>query len=118
MVPFIAPAVNAYFQTDKMEELKLNHHLELLEKATSKFPAGFAAFEHPFRHQKSDSDKPDMLTAAERSGLLALHTFLREQDPHHEKLGLKRIPTYTGEFRWLCDKHYKDSLPKIPDKIE
>jgi hypothetical protein len=35
-----------------------------------------------------------------------------------EKLGLKRIPTYTGYYLWLCQKHYELSQPKIPDKIE
>ncbi|MGH7457234.1 MAG: hypothetical protein ACRENG_38145, partial [bacterium] len=59
-----------------------------------------------------------VLSEAERSGVLALHAFLREVDPHHEKLGLKRIPTYTGDFLWLCEKHYELSQPKIPDRIE
>jgi hypothetical protein len=34
-----------------------------------------------------------VLSEAERSGLLALHAFLREKDPHHQRLGLKRVPT-------------------------
>jgi hypothetical protein len=59
-----------------------------------------------------------VLSEAERSGVLALHAFLREVDPHHEKLGLKRIPTYTGDYLWLCEKHYEQSQSKIPDKIE
>jgi Leucine-rich repeat (LRR) protein len=31
---------------------------------------------------------------------------------------LKRIPTYTGDYLWLCEKHYELSQSKIPDKIE
>jgi hypothetical protein len=31
---------------------------------------------------------------------------------------LKRIPTYTGDYLWLCEKHYEPSQPKIPDRIE
>jgi hypothetical protein len=31
---------------------------------------------------------------------------------------LKRIPTYTGDYLWLCEKHYELSQPKIPNKIE
>jgi hypothetical protein len=31
---------------------------------------------------------------------------------------LKRIPTYTGDYLWLCEKHYELSQPKIPDRIE
>jgi internalin A len=55
---------------------------------------------------------------AERSGILALHSLLRNVDPHHEYLGLKRVPTYTGDYLWLYQKHYEQSPPKIPDKIE
>ncbi len=39
-------------------------------------------------------------------------------DPNHERLGLTRIPTYTGDYLWLCQEHYQASLSKIPDKIE
>jgi hypothetical protein len=31
---------------------------------------------------------------------------------------LKRIPTYTGDYLWLCEKHYEQSQSKIPDRIE
>ncbi|MBI3913387.1 MAG: hypothetical protein HY327_04270 [Chloroflexi bacterium] len=48
---------------------------------------------------------------------IVLHALLRELDPHHEKLGLHRVPTYTGDFLWLCDKHFEASQPKIPDRI-
>ncbi len=58
-----------------------------------------------------------MLSEAERSGLLALHALLREVDPHHERLGLIRVPTYTGGYLWLCRTHYDLSQPKIPEKI-
>ena len=34
------------------------------------------------------------------------------------RLGLTRVPTYTGDYRWLCRTHYEQSQPKIPDKIE
>ena len=59
-----------------------------------------------------------MLTKAERSGVLALHALLRDADPHHERLGLKRIPTYTGDYLWLRQTHYEASQPNILDKIE
>jgi hypothetical protein len=31
---------------------------------------------------------------------------------------ITRVPTYTGDFRWLCGKHYREWEPKIPDEIE
>jgi hypothetical protein len=58
------------------------------------------------------------LDEVNRSGVLALRALLRELDPNRSKLGLKRVPTYTGDFRWLCQKHYDAAQPKIPDKIE
>ena len=59
-----------------------------------------------------------VLSEAERSGILALHGLLREIDPNHERLGLKRVPTYTGDYLWLCHRHYEEIQPKIPEKIE
>ena len=59
-----------------------------------------------------------ILTEAERSGVLALHALLCEKDPHHKRLGLRRVPTYTGDYLWLCQTHYEQSQPKIPDKVE
>lgn len=58
-----------------------------------------------------------MLSEAERSEVLALHALLREVDPHHERLGLKRVATYTGDYLWLCGRHYADMQPKIPERI-
>ena len=59
-----------------------------------------------------------LFSEAERSGILALHAILRKEDPNHERLGLKRMPTYTGDFLWLCEKHYAEAESKIPDRIE
>ncbi|MBU0495419.1 MAG: hypothetical protein KKA73_12025 [Chloroflexi bacterium] len=67
--------------------------------------------------RESDRLRDGVLSEVERSGILALHALLREVDPHHQKLGLKRMPTYTGDFLWLCERHYEDAQPKIPDKI-
>ncbi len=59
-----------------------------------------------------------ILDEVERSGILALHQLIREQDPTHAKLGLHRVTTYTGDFRWLCKHHYEAWQPNIPDVIE
>jgi internalin A len=58
-----------------------------------------------------------LLSEPERSGVLALHSLLRENDPNHERLGLIRVPTYTGDYLWLCPRHYEIFQPPIPDKI-
>lgn len=33
------------------------------------------------------------------------------------KLGLHRVATYTGDYRWLCKRHYDAYQPNIPDVI-
>jgi hypothetical protein len=64
------------------------------------------------------ASRPGILSEPERAGLLMLHALLRDLDPNQEKLGLRRVPTYTGDYRWLCDTHYEAWRSKIPDKIE
>lgn len=59
-----------------------------------------------------------MLRENERAGLLALHRILRELDPHQERIGLHRVSTYTGDFRWLCRRHYEAWQSNIPDVIQ
>jgi len=58
-----------------------------------------------------------MLSEPERSGILALHQFLNKEDPTQVKLGLHRVATYTGDYRWLCQHHYDAWQPNIPDVI-
>ena len=58
-----------------------------------------------------------IISEPERSGILALHRLLNELDPTQDRLGLHRVATYTGDFRWLCDYHYKAWQPNIPDVI-
>jgi internalin A len=35
----------------------------------------------------------------------------------HERIGIHRVATYTGDYRWLCDAHYEAWQPNIPDVI-
>jgi len=111
LLPMVAPAVNTFWGEKTIEKLGLQDKLDLMKEGTGKLLKDIKISD-PSRLRQH------VLSEAERSGVLALHAFLREVDPHHEKLGLKRIPTYTGDFLWLCEKHYELSQPKIPDKIE
>lgn len=88
----------------------LKEHLDLMKEVTSKL-SGELELSDPSRVRQG------MLSDGERSGILALHALLRELDPHHEKLGLRRMPTYTGDYLWLCQTHYAQMQPKIPEKI-
>lgn len=110
LVPMVAPAVNLIFGPKSVDELMLKDHLDLVKEATAKL-AGHLEISDASRLRRG------ILTEAERSGILALHAKLRELDPHQERLGLRRIPTYTGHYLWLCQVHHERSQPKIPEKI-
>ena len=106
----VAPAVNIYFGPKTIDELGIKDHLDLMEKATKKIE-GELTTSDPSRLRQG------VLTGDERSGVLALHGMLHDLDPNHERLGLTRLPTYTGDYLWLCRKHYDEAQPKIPDRI-
>jgi hypothetical protein len=111
VAPIAAPAINTAFGSKTTETWKIADQLSLAGAIIGKLPA---KIETPDRGISPDK----VLNEAERSGLLALHRFLNEVDPAQEKLGLHRIATYTGDYRWLCRWHYDAWQSKIPDVIQ
>lgn len=111
LLPLISPAVNVLYGAKTVETMGLKDHLDLMKEGTAKLLGKIEVAEHPRLHQ-------GIVTEGERYGLLALHSLLRTLDPHQERLGLTIVPTYTGEYRWLCQQHYVASQSKIPDSIE
>ena len=108
--PIAAPAINVAFGAKTTETWGIKDKLDLTKAILDKLPA--VKIEH--RNAKPS----DVLTEPERSGILALHRFLNEVDPTGAKLGLHRVATYTGDYRWLCKHHYDAWQPNIPDVIE
>jgi Leucine-rich repeat (LRR) protein len=105
------PAANAFLGEFRIDLSDVNRGLDLMQQATSELLRGDGgAFGR-------SSIRQGMLSEEERSGLLALHAFLREHDPTHRDLGLMRVPTQTGDFLWLCQEHYKLTQLKIPERI-
>jgi Leucine-rich repeat (LRR) protein len=109
LAPVAAPAVNTFFGDKTTEVWGIDAELSLMKESVGVIL--------PQTSTASSHSSEGVITELERSGILALHAKLRELDPNHEKLGLHRIPTYTGEYRWLCQKHYDAAQPKIPDRI-
>ncbi|WP_225587819.1 COR domain-containing protein [Methylomonas fluvii] len=110
VAPIAAPAINTFFDGKATETWGIDKHLELAKEIVDKLPEGIKIAEH------GDLQR-DRLSAAERSGILALHRFLKDIDPTQAKLGLHRVATYTGDYRWLCKQHYDAQQPSIPDQI-
>ena len=112
LLPMVAPSVNVLFGSGAFDQWKYKDHLNLIQTSLgSVLPEGIKVHD-PGRL------KDGVLTESERSGLLALHSFLREVDQNQERIGLYRIPTYTGDFTWVCKKHYDLLQSKIPDVIK
>lgn len=110
VVPVAAPGINAFFGDKTTEKWKINLQLDLASAIVGKLPTEIKASDHGM-------EPGHMLNEPERSGILALHRFLNEVDPTQVKLGLHRVTTYTGDYRWLCKPHYEAWQPNIPDKI-
>ena len=112
VLPVAIPAANLYFGEDIMDDWTISQSLDAMKEGTGNL------LESELKTSESDRFKDGLLSDAERSGILALHSFLREEDPHHKNLGLKRMPTYTGDYLWLRNKHYQEAQSIIPDRIE
>ncbi|MCG2785759.1 MAG: leucine-rich repeat domain-containing protein [Anaerolineae bacterium] len=110
VAPIAGPAINTVFGPKTTEAWKIADQLSLAGAIIGKLPA---KLETPDRNLAPGK----MLSEPERSGILALHRFLNEKDPTQDRLGLQRVPTYTGDYRWLCKYHYDAWQPNIPDVI-
>jgi internalin A len=111
VAPIAAPAINAFFGSKTTENLKIADQLSLAGAIIGKLPTEIKASDRSLAPGQ-------MLSEPERSGILALHRLLNEKDPTQERLGLHRVATYTGDYRWLCTHHYKAWQPNIPDVIQ
>ncbi len=110
VAPIAAPAINSFFGPKTTETWGIADQLSLASAVIGKLPAKIETSDHGMTPGK-------MLSEPERSGILALHRFLNEVDPTQDKLGLHRVATYTGDYRWLCKHHYDAWQPNIPDVI-
>jgi hypothetical protein len=111
VLPVARPAIDVHLGADTAASWKIEDHLEAMKEWSKTLPDEAKVPQRP-------DVRRGILSEVERSGLPAMHALLRELDPHHEKLGLTRVPTYTGDYRWLCRTHYQDWEPNIPEEIE
>ncbi|MBF0550942.1 MAG: leucine-rich repeat domain-containing protein [Deltaproteobacteria bacterium] len=112
LLPVVGPAVDAFFGPNTIADLGIKAELDLMKELSKELLRGEMEISEPGLKEQG------IMSDAERSGVLALHALLREKDPTHKNLGLKRHATYTGDYLWLCPRHYEELQSKIPDKIE
>jgi len=110
VTPIAAPAINSFFGSDTTKTWKIADQLDLANAILDQLP-------DEIKISERGPASGNLFSESERSGMLALHRFLNEQDPTQARLGLHRVPTYTGDYRWLCERHYAAWQPKIPDVI-
>jgi hypothetical protein len=53
-------------------------------------------------------------SSAEGAGLRALRTFLMAEDPVQSFGGLRRVPSPSGDFLWICPEHYREYDRGLP----
>jgi hypothetical protein len=111
VVPIAAPAINNFFGRDTTQKWDIDRQLDLANAIIGKLPDEIKTPDRAMSPGK-------MLSEPERSGILSLHRFLNEVDPTQDRLGLHRVATYTGDYRWLCQYHYDAWQPNIPDVIQ
>lgn len=87
------PAKGSIFGEEFIETQDISNQLELADRTLQTLPAGGTP---PL---ESPTAGKNAISHVERSGLLTLHRFLKEQDPTHANLGLHRVSTYTGDYR-------------------
>ncbi|MEQ9623859.1 COR domain-containing protein [Coleofasciculus chthonoplastes] len=109
LTPITAPAANMFFGEEFMKVSNLQSQLEIMKELTNTILS-----DNKLLIDGTAGMRDGLVSQAERSGILALHSFLNEEDSHHERLGLKRLPTYTGDYLWLCEKHYQNRQSKMP----
>jgi len=108
VMPVAAPAINTVMGAKTTENWK--DELDLAKGILDKL-SPIKDIDRGFTPGKDISEP-------ERSGILALHRLLNELDPTQDRLGLHRVTTYTGDYRWLCQHHYDAWQPNIPDVIQ
>jgi internalin A len=111
VTPIAAPAVSTFFSSKTTDVWDIGYQLDLSKSVLDKLPSEIKSSDRQILERGIVSDP-------ERSGILALHRFLNEVDPSQANLGLHRVPTYTGDYRWLCRQHYDALQPNIPDVIQ
>lgn len=113
VTPAIVPAIDSIKGADTAKNLKIKDQLDLSKAITDKLTKD-VTLSGMFAH---GMERGGLITEPERAGILALHALLHELDPSQSKLGLYRVSTYTGDYRWLCEKHYDAYQSNIPDTI-
>ena len=87
----------------------LKSRLAITEAAIAALPATTEA-----QMEDALGQPTGQLTEAQGKALRALRTIIFERDPLGDFGGLRRVQAPSGDFLWVCEKHYPDYDPGLP----
>jgi hypothetical protein len=110
LIPLTGPIVAAALPPDQLEraQAELEAMKALIEDSSSEL------------HQEEDIKPGDFgaaigqLTEAEGAGLRALRAILLEHDKLRTFGGMRRMQSPSGDFLWICPRHYTEYDPGLP----
>jgi GTPase SAR1 family protein len=106
VVPIGGAVVKAAADETLLKEI--SGKLDLMEKTVSTLLEGDLEAGRKF-------DEPNRLVSrAEGEGLRQLQSVLNELDKSRKWGGLRRVPTQTGDYLWVCKEHYREYDPGLP----
>ncbi len=108
VVPVAGAAAKVGFDETLLKDMEVMPKLELMEKIADGLPKGALG-----RASEPDNQL-GIINKAEGAGLRALKSLLQGLDKGSTWGGLRRskLPSKTGEFLWLCEKHYAEHQPE------
>jgi hypothetical protein len=105
-LPIISGVVQAGLDEWDLEHVKPK--LDLMEKCAGALPSGKLETRGPAERPTGFSKRP------EGAGLREFHDLLKAEVKGRAWGGLRHVPTKTGDFLWLCPKHYAEFDPDLP----
>ncbi|WP_175471885.1 COR domain-containing protein [Geodermatophilus telluris] len=112
LVPFASTAISDVFDADDAE--RVNRHLAMMKDLAGEVN------ELGDSRDALGGGSGTKISVAEGAALRALATFLNEEDVSQGWGGLRRRMTSSGDFVWICPRHYglyDPGLPELPAQL-
>ena len=106
VVPIGGAVVKAVADETLLKEI--SGKLDLMEKTVS------TLLEGDFEAGRKFDEPNRLVSRAEGEGLRQLQSVLNELDKSRKWGGLRRVPTQTGDYLWVCKEHYREYDPGLP----
>ncbi|WP_305790188.1 COR domain-containing protein [Symbioplanes lichenis] len=110
VVPVTAAVAGVVLPKPDLDDI--NAELQLMKVVAERLPA---QVDRPERESEVTENN---LTMAEGAALRAFRALLFRQDPSQHFGGLRRVQAPSGEFLWVCPRHYQEYDPGLPTVLD